>query len=392
MGGGGKIGSLAATLTEPGALAPDAVSYDTGSVCSASSDTGSANKRGFTLVELLVVIAIIGMLIALLLPAVQAAREAARRMQCANNMKQWALAAHNHHDTYGIIPAMKTKSRHTDSVLRFSPNYAMLPFIEQNALYEILAERENPWDNTDSNHAMARNVPALRCPSDSYGTSPAINGTGNNPNRQAVTNIVVCRGDSTNHMAIRQANDGYSPTRGMFYFEEERGLAFAQDGTSNTLLISETAVASRFASNEVRGGIARRAELDEDGWWHNPNPCINITKSGKTFTGDVSNYWRSARAWDGRAIFSSFNTILPPNAINCVDKDIENPVGFLTASSNHPGGVNTARVDGSVSFITDSIDTNGLPLVQNGGYLTGASPFGAWGALGTPQGGESRSL
>lgn len=95
---------------------------------------------------------------------------------------------------------------------------------------------------------------------------------------------------------------------------------------------------------------------------------------------------------DGRVIYSGFNTILPPNAINCVWADAENSNGFYTASSNHTGGVNTARVDGSVGFVTDSVDTNGLPATQQGRHLQGISPYGTWGALGTPRGGESKTL
>jgi hypothetical protein len=187
----------------------------------------------------------------------------------------------------------------------------------------------------------------------------------------------------------------------MFYFAETRGLSFAQDGTSNTLLISETVVPSARGTTEIRGGIARftsSATLDTGNWNHDPSPCMNIPKKGKAFTVDngspvaALNRWRNARFLDGRVIYSSFNTILPPNAINCVWADSENSNGFYVASSNHTSGVNTARVDGSVSFVTDSISTNGLPATRQGKFLQGESPYGVWGALGTPQGGESRSL
>jgi len=133
--GGGNIGNLQ-TLTEPGAGAPDSVSSDTGSVCAASSDTGSVNKRTFTLVELLVVIAIIGMLIALLLPAVQAAREAARRMQCSNNLKQLTLTVHSFHDVHNRFPASVFDPMAVNlKIRRCGPFPLLLPFMEQSALY-----------------------------------------------------------------------------------------------------------------------------------------------------------------------------------------------------------------------------------------------------------------
>ena len=241
-------------------------------------------KRAFTLVELLVVIAIIGMLIALLLPAVQAAREAARRMQCTNHMKQWALACHNHHDTYGIIPVMLAKTRRTTSGNHFSPNYSLFPFMERMALYDAVNELDNPWVTVDQNHIIAQNVSTLRCPSDSYGNAPSTLEGDNR--RQAVTNIVICRGDTTTHQGIGTGTDSYAPTRGLFYYTEERGFEFATDGTSNTILISETVVPSGLGTTEIRGGIARftnAATLDIPGWMHDPSPCMGIPKSGGHF-------------------------------------------------------------------------------------------------------------
>ncbi|MCL2711297.1 MAG: DUF1559 domain-containing protein [Planctomycetaceae bacterium] len=337
------------------------------------------------------------MLIALLLPAVQAAREAARRMQCSNHMKQWALAAHNHHDVYNVVPRMKTRSRHTSSQLRFSAHYAVLPFMEQSALYESISELSEPWTpvNAAEDHVLARNVPTLRCPSDTYGTRPAYPAA-NRPN--AVANISVCRGDTTVHnsdLAYVYPSEGAVITqRGMFFFDHDKGLAYASDGTSNTLLISETVVPPNIGSRQIRGGIAVRGDIEGGNWTHRMTPCVNTPRSGNAFTDAVTpvSEWRNGRYLDGRPIYSSFSTIMPPNSPACAIWQSDRIYGSLTPNSNHTGGVNAARVDGSVSFIADSVDTGGLPDARQGQFLTGASPYGVWGAMGTPQGGEARSL
>ena len=345
------------------------------------------------------------MLIALLLPAVQAAREAARRMQCSNNMKQWALASHNHHDTYGILPPMLSRSMHeaANRQLRFSATYRQLPFMEQSSLYDYASRLHNPWPHNDIDYpggnatsgtnaagdregVLARNIATLRCPSDAHGTTPSAL---YDFQSQAVINYMVCRGDGS--IGFLHATST-TASRGMFYFAEERGLEFASDGTSNTLLVSETVVPSSRGSKQIRGGMVVVGAIDAGDWNHRYSLCMNAPKEGKTFTGTALNEWRGARFLDGGPMYSNFSTIMPPNSLACAFSSREDPYGSYTPNSNHSGGVNAARVDGSVSFITDSIDTNGLPDARNGSNLTGASPYGVWGAMGTPQGGESRSL
>ena len=124
------------------------------------SGKNGQNGKGFTLVELLVVIAIIGILIALLLPAVQAAREAARRMSCSNNLKQYGIALHNYHDIHKTFPTSQLQRMNS---ARFNTNWVLCPFIEQNALYEQLKLRAGePWDPD----FISIDIPSLRCPSD----------------------------------------------------------------------------------------------------------------------------------------------------------------------------------------------------------------------------------
>ena len=123
----------------------------------------SRRSRAFTLVELLVVIAIIGILVALLLPAVQAAREAARRISCQNNLKQLGLAIHNYHDTHKALPPTRTSlPRHTWAPFLF-------PFIEQSNLYDQYNWNVN-WNDPRNQPAIATSVSTFRCPSAPGGT------------------------------------------------------------------------------------------------------------------------------------------------------------------------------------------------------------------------------
>lgn len=283
----------------------------------------------------------------------------------------------------------------------------LFPFMEQSALFDVASTLTNPWPNVDENHAVSRNVPTLRCPSDSHGASPSFGIDSGNPNaRQAVINIMISRGDSvvadssatndgqggSTYTRAQSDNNGYSATRGMFFYNIEKDFGSVSDGTSNTILISETVLPSEPSSRNIRGGTAVVSTIEGSNWTYNANNCMNAPKSGREFTGTAHRLWRGGRMLDGQMPFTGFNTILPPNAMSCVNAATDDAGGFRTANSNHSGGVNTARVDGSVSFITDSIDTGGLPTVPNGRNLQSASPFGVWGALGTPQGGESRSL
>ena len=354
---------------------------------------------GFTLVELLVVIAIIGMLVALLLPAVQAAREAARRMQCSNHMKQWALAAHNHHDIHDAIPAAHSQLK-AGGHNQFSATAKLLPFMEQQALFEGVQTHEVPWVTLaqDPNGYAQVNIPTIRCPSDTSGRGTVENGSGNSLRRRAVTNIAVSYGDGANRLQQNDAGgaDGDISTRGMFYWTVARNFSFASDGTSNTILISESVVAPMFGSTNIRGGIAHVDAIDQGDWSWEPQYCQAVPTQGGDFVVGpgvaVLNQWRHSWWSYGRPLYSGFNTIMPPNGISCVKNQTEHTSGFYAANSNHTGGVNVARLDGSVSFVSNSVDTNGLPAAQQGRRLQGASPYGVWGAMGTPRGGESRSL
>ena len=207
---------------------------------------------GFTLVELLVVIAIIGILISLLLPAVQSAREAARRMQCSNHLKQWALALHNHHDAFGKLPPHGTQSSidsNGDPIQQSGPGALgrALPFIEAANvsagtdfginLFTGQGSATNPYYN----EVKATNLAVLKCPSD--GDIP--NSNTSTVGTTAPGSYVVCVGSGTGTSGlptektdgafyrVRNGTDG-KRTNGTV------GLAAMTDGTSNTMFLSET--------------------------------------------------------------------------------------------------------------------------------------------------------
>jgi type II secretory pathway pseudopilin PulG len=333
-------------------------------------------------VELLVVIAIIGILIALLLPAVQAAREAARRSQCTNNLKQLGLAIHNYVDTYKMFPA-----RSNLFTTRSSWLVRILPYVEQKPLYDQVqatapggvlpyqgvfgADPFAPWYVT---------IPGYVCPSDGAAIAPCRSGgdswdMGHNSYRG-------CGGD-------RVENDNGNPgNRGIFSaYYKWRPMADVTDGLSNTVACSEACVSS--GTNNIRGSITTSwAGIgDTTGPLSSliPNLCLQRKGPNNTVTGGSFDSMSGRRWSDGVPGFSAFYTVLPPNSPSCSEGN-DYPWVLLSASSYHPGGVNIGMGDASVRFVSDTIDTGNLSLAP---VDSGASPYGVWGALGSMKGGES---
>lgn len=387
------------------------------------SKWGSGTKDAFTLVELLVVIAIIGILIALLLPAVQAAREAARRMQCTNHLKQFGLAVHNYHDATNSFPGARSclgskyaSGQNTNSyydpastdparsnvrrvVGAWAPAVILMPYLEQGALYEQLVQYAEedvvddrlivPWSSADKFPALGTKVTYFICPSDGEAATPGLD------HRQGRLSYIHCRGDGAWNNERARVDEGATAqvgARGAFRVGEYGGMGAITDGTSNTLLFSETVTATTGSTDSygpIKGQFVHVASIYSGGTI-NPAACLLAKASNTEYNVKLagSNY-RGNRLGDGRLCHNAFVTILPPNGPSCVYANGDSGWGIFSPSSNHTGGVNCCFADGSVHFVSDTVDTNGSTETQ---VTAGRSPYGAWGAAGTASGGESESV
>jgi prepilin-type N-terminal cleavage/methylation domain-containing protein len=317
-------------------------------------------KRGFTLIELLVVIAIIAVLIALLLPAVQQAREAARRTQCKNHLKQFGLALHNYHDTFLMFPRSQLGGVTGSADWRgHSAHVMILPYIDQAPLYNSYNMNVWAWwDNSKGPHmvnaglAGMQKVPPFRCPSD--GTNlPGFPGT----------NYVVCEGANAG-MFNDGVSGGTTPQKqnGIFNIQVPVAIAAINDGTSNVIMASEQILSGGGAKTELvvslrqavaipsgwTGDFMTRAQLDDWG-----TRCNASTNNQRKETG---RYWSP-----GVHEQTVFNVLLPPNSpyqnctAHCSGCAPDGPA-MIGARSLHTGGVHVLLADGAVKFISDNID------------------------------------
>jgi type II secretory pathway pseudopilin PulG len=344
-----------------------------------------------------VVIAIIGVLIALLLPAIQAARAAAQRSDCTNRLKQLGIALHNYHDTHQSFPSGTSQLCNSSTPTGWSaycPFVVMLPFYEGQTIFDKAIS--NPVDPTGGD-PWGITISALICPSDTFvnrtdGRRNYLHCTGDWPERWASTTTQP----DNNRGAFILANSKWTDsTNAGFRKNFWRDMTAFSDGTSNTIVFSERVTSS--GQQNVIGAYAYGGTTGiDDNVGTNCSP-INCKSriSGKKYTGNVYTDHLGVRWGDGRA-FSPFSTILPPNSASCSNgaPAYDNLRVFSTATSFHSGGVTVCLGDGSVRFVSETIDAGDLGTTSAPTYPrdSGESPFGVWGAYGSVNGGEAQSL
>jgi len=336
---------------------------------------------GFTLIELLVVIAIIAILIALLLPAVQQAREAARRSQCKNNLKQIGLALHNYHDTHSVFPPMKTWNNGTDcpgggngwtNQGGYSWRVMIMPFVDQAPAYNridfINHHSQSACPNSSNSWSQINNtaIGAYLCPSDptppSNGSSTGTN-YGGNIGASSLTQIGI--GSTSGTISYQQLG-------GFFQMIGNTGALRVtatdiKDGTSNTIAVEEV---FRGRVMSVRGsgtwGIATNQRCNR---WMIEGSCEATGTLGRGGTrGDI---WAETETASGNpgGNLQVGATGTPtgdggpndPRADQVSwngenDEAVHN--GFRPASSTHTGGVHVLMADGAVRFVSDNVDSN----------------------------------
>jgi prepilin-type N-terminal cleavage/methylation domain-containing protein/prepilin-type processing-associated H-X9-DG protein len=388
-----------------------------------------SRKSGFTLVELLVVIAIIGVMVGLLLPAVQAAREAARRMSCGNNFKQIGLGIHNYHSAYNQIPTQfsGTYSVPTDTDIlartpvplgtpsrvsnrgRLSWLVGLTPFVEQQALWEQIS---NPYSipagqpgaglvfaamgpepmnmgigAANNNHGQNQynpwltNVSTFRCPSDPGTGFPA----------QGRTNYAACMGDAVNHIntgpddgnggGVNSARSQRTreSCRGFFVPRQKMNFRDVLDGTANTIACGE--ISTDLGDRDVTTHIVRVPDVNVV--MERPTTCRDLIdplrprfwRAPLTGAVELGAEQRRGFKWaSASCAHTGFQAILPPNKEICTDQNPNGNAGInkdalFGASSRHQGGAHVLMADGAVKFITDSIeagDSNNGTVRQNG--------------------------
>jgi prepilin-type N-terminal cleavage/methylation domain-containing protein/prepilin-type processing-associated H-X9-DG protein len=300
-------------------------------------------RRGFTLIELLVVIAIIAVLIALLLPAVQAARAAARRIQCTNNIKQLALATLNYESTYSIFPPGQMKLS-TKPPSGFTLFVNMLPFLEQPPLFNAW-NFNYAYDNLYGTTARSATVlSALLCPADIIPANPIQNGTTSNE-WYGITSYGGNAG-SQSHPFSAVTSDG------IFFYTGPAAPGFNQvtiasvtDGLSNTLFLGER---SHFDPNydtfAAPGWTFFSQTMGMWGWWASSSGGYGLSDVAESTYSPINYVVPVAYGSPGAASLSAatFTTNYEYPRINAF-------------GSLHPGGANFAMVDGSVRFIKQSI-------------------------------------
>jgi prepilin-type N-terminal cleavage/methylation domain-containing protein/prepilin-type processing-associated H-X9-DG protein len=317
-------------------------------------------RQGFTLVELLVVIAIIGILIALLLPAVQAAREAARRMQCSNNLHQLGIALHSYHDARGVFPMNRTGK----TAQNWSALAMISPYVEQANMYNRFNFSGYPYTTTigtgtkydaGTNQEVSKTVVnVFLCPSDPGGV---ISTDGLAP-----TNYLFNVGSGrVNNGSISVSTTGLTPD-GIAYQASAIRMADVIDGTSNTIAIGES-------TKGVGGNLApfagdvKRQHIRSSAFF----PSCNAGPSDNVWYGDRCDKWVS-----GSYPYAAMTFFYPPNSTraDCLNGNATS--ALMGPRSYHPGGANTLFCDGHVAILANTLDQSIMQALATraGGEVT----------------------
>jgi len=313
-------------------------------------------RRAFTLIEMLTVIAIIGILVALLLPAVQMAREAARRARCKNHLKQIGVALHNYHTAHRVLPFgcgpdrdFWISSLGTPDDRRYSAHSQLLPYLEQENVYraiDFMVATFHPYVNAAMGHPEVYESPDL-----------AING----PAAVTKIGVFVCPSDidrqkspwgPTNYRSCNGSGWSGRAGNGMFGQNSRTRFADVQDGLSNTAMFSE-----RVRGTWDHGVYDSLADLhDLGGVWTEDafrQACRALTpEAAQAYHQDID----GGQTWlEGNMNWTRYNHMVPPNKISCKN-GLTWDGAAVAASSRHPGIVNLLLGDGSVRPVGETID------------------------------------
>lgn len=341
--------------------------------------------KGFTLVELLVVIAIIGILVALLLPAVQAAREAARRMQCSNNLHQIGIALHNYHDTHKAFPMAAIWKRVFDvngptvaftngDQRNFTWQALLLPFMEAGTTqaqinFSLPLYQQPITIGSTTVPAESLKIGSLQCPSD-----PGFQG-GRNPHNLGWTNYAGAEGYDWWYR-------GNHPLSGVFNLGVSVQIRDITDGTSNTIAVMECSTQGFQPKPATAGHQKNGGGIPRTGGQN--NAVFRCSLLACNTNNDVQANWNLPRpdgSGTGGFWWRSAPYAMQPTYLHCFG--INN--NWPGASSRHPGGAQAVMADASVRFLNETLD---YPGEATNAYSQGA---GVWGALNTYAGGETKS-